>query len=601
MAGKRYLLGIACFRKRGGPLIILLLLGMLLLFQGCSASSNSLPAKWNIAFGEPPSEVISTRVVLIADNQLHNLYADPVPIMRSGLADKVVEVAIRPVQLDLYAPEVLALVTENEGRLQSIIHLGDACDFSCTGEFVRFFAIMRHVKRGWIMTPGNHDGYFWGNEQRESEDSLWVVACKNAGVPLTKDLLIRYYLIALMVQNRDSSRKLAHSLGIDDDLAAYGDVSSISHEELSQLLEHIASQLPEKYECQYSGARQQPGALLRRIAWKIDREQPWRSFILQEVDISLKSANGTSENPYVKLMLFDTVQYSTAPTLVPMFSVNAGISGEIGKGQRKIARKWLTDNVGQGHIWAFIGHHPYQSFRKRSTDEFNELREIAGVHLYVSAHTHRGDFIVHGPDAAKPGADPNGPDNWLEMNIGSITDWPQVYRTLSFYKYEDRVGMRSARFTLLDDLFTEYGAEDQRPEWEAKPGDQDYFLHHQYLHTPDATKTEEQLRTAMLASFQRMLKFVPTKVDPGAPPGDYWPDGLYSDAKVSEWIRKLIESGTLEEKTDALLKLERFDRKRPKNDAMHRKYRLNQALWASKYDQIGARSPALYDRYIIFP
>ena len=67
------------------PLIIALLLTTLILFQGCSTPSNSLPAKWNISFGQPPGKDISTRVILIADNQLHNLYADPVPLMRSGL------------------------------------------------------------------------------------------------------------------------------------------------------------------------------------------------------------------------------------------------------------------------------------------------------------------------------------------------------------------------------------------------------------------------------------------------------------------------------------------------------------------------------------
>ena len=603
MKAYRILPAKTCLRKNTLRLIAVSLLGMLLLLQGCAAPSNSLPAKWNIAFGEPPSDVISTRVVLIADNQLHNLYADPVPIMRSGFADKVVEVAIRPVQLDLYAPEALALVTENEGRRQSIIHLGDACDFSCTGEFLKFFAIMRHAKRGWIMSPGNHDGYFWGNEQRKPDDHLWTAACKNAGSPLTKDLVIRYYLVTLMAQDRSGSRDLAHDLGIDDDLVAYGNMSTLSLEDLSQLLEQVGALLPNKYEWQYTGVRDQPGALLTRVAWKIDPEQPWHSFILQEVDISLKSANGTPKNPYVRLMLFDTSQYSKPPSLVPLppISVNAGVSGEIGEDQIKTAHRWLADNSGQGHVWAFIGHHPYKSFRKKSASEFNELRETAGVHVYASAHTHHGSYIVQGPDAAKPGADPNGPDNWLEMNIGSITDWPQVYRTLSFFKHQERVGMRSARYTLLDDLFAEYGAEDRRQEWEAKPGDEDYFLHHRYLHTLDAAKTEEKLRTALLAGFRRMLTYVKTDVDRAVGSGDYWPNGFDSDEKVIQWIDKLIKKSTLNQKTEALLKLERFDRKRPKNEALHQKYRLNQALWASKYDSIGARGPGIYDRYIIFP
>lgn len=148
MSGYRTAPEKAIMRKNLLSCLAVFLLSMLLLLQGCAAPSNNLPARWNIAFGEPPSDVVSTRVMLVADNQLHNLYADPVPIMRSGFADKVVEVAIRPVQLDLYAPEALALVVETEGRRQSVIHLGDACDFSCTGEFNKFFAIMRHIKRG---------------------------------------------------------------------------------------------------------------------------------------------------------------------------------------------------------------------------------------------------------------------------------------------------------------------------------------------------------------------------------------------------------------------------------------------------------------------
>jgi hypothetical protein len=59
--------------------------GSVVFLQGCTTPSNSLPTKWNIAFGEPPIGKISFRVVLIANNQLHNLYADPVPILRSGL------------------------------------------------------------------------------------------------------------------------------------------------------------------------------------------------------------------------------------------------------------------------------------------------------------------------------------------------------------------------------------------------------------------------------------------------------------------------------------------------------------------------------------
>jgi hypothetical protein len=103
----------------------------------------SLPAGYLFPQQRPPSNVISRRVLLVADNQLHNVYSEPVPILRSGLADRFVRTAIRPVQLDFYGQDFLAWLVQDQGRRTPIVHLGDTCDFSCTGEFHRFWDIMR--------------------------------------------------------------------------------------------------------------------------------------------------------------------------------------------------------------------------------------------------------------------------------------------------------------------------------------------------------------------------------------------------------------------------------------------------------------------------
>src|SRR5262245_37083346 len=71
-------------------------------FGGCAPLPRSLPADWDIYLGEADGTPLTQSVVIIADTQIHNLYADPVELRRTGLANRLVNVAIRPVQLDLY-------------------------------------------------------------------------------------------------------------------------------------------------------------------------------------------------------------------------------------------------------------------------------------------------------------------------------------------------------------------------------------------------------------------------------------------------------------------------------------------------------------------
>lgn len=183
------------------------------LLIGCARISATppppLPGGYLLPAQQPPSQVVSRRIVLVADNQLHNLYGGPVPFLRSELANRLVQPAIRPVQLDFYGQDLLRWVVEEQGRFSPIVHIGDACDFACTGEFRKFREIMRQAKHGWVMAPGNHDGFFFGNEHRDATNDDW----------------------------RQADQAVADR------------------------------------------------AVLRAVSWRIDAEHPWRSFIVQEVDL----------------------------------------------------------------------------------------------------------------------------------------------------------------------------------------------------------------------------------------------------------------------------------------------------------------------------
>jgi hypothetical protein len=190
---------------------------LMVLFGGCSwfSTTPSLPDGYLIPLEQPPSTVISELVFLVADNQLHNVYGEPVQLLRSGLADKIVPTAIRPVQLDFYGQDFLKWLVESRGKRYRIVHIGDANDFSCTGEFKRFAEIMRQAKKGWVMAPGNHEGFFFGNEHRDATNDDWLAACSNAGDPMTKDVFVRLYLASLVLQHGPGYRALARYLGLD--------------------------------------------------------------------------------------------------------------------------------------------------------------------------------------------------------------------------------------------------------------------------------------------------------------------------------------------------------------------------------------------------
>jgi hypothetical protein len=557
------------------------------LFSGCalfSAPPPPLPSGYLLPAGKPPSQVVSRRVVLVADNQLHNLYGEPVPFLRTELANRLVQPAIRPVQLDFYGQDLLRWVVEDQGQFSPIVHIGDACDLSCTGEFTKFLDIIRLAKQGWVMVAGNHDGFFFGNEHREATNDDWRAACRHAGEPMTKDLFVRYYMAALLLQPGTDYRALARHLGLDE-----------THLEGADL-ERLARWLPNQGDWRQTSQVADQRAFLQAVSWRIDAERPWRSFIVQEVDLTLDPASLPAPvaggDVAIRAILLDTAQYAAAPMLLPTpFTANAGLTGELLPDQLAIVRSWLQMPARTPQAWVLIGHHPFASLRNEAREELDALRQSASVLLYVSAHTHAGQFIVHD----------SGDDHWLELNVGSILDWWLEIRTLQWHRAAERWLLRSPRFTLHDWLQEFEGVPTNDEAWEAKPGDADYYLSYEDLKDLNAHRTEVRLKNTLLAAHHRLLRFNPTQAD--APPeADFWPAGSRSDRDVLAKIEQVMQDDRLERKIGVLLELDRFERERPVADPeTRRKFRLSQAIWASKYDSVRSRKPLVDDWFIMFP
>jgi hypothetical protein len=246
---------------------LLLLLFCALLVPGCirpDPAPRFTPA-WE-AF-DPAAEgwLVTSQALLCADCQFHNLYSRPLP-ERNLSAEAAAATAIRPPQLDLFAPDVLAWILRNDTADKDVVlHLGDATNLATTGEYLRFVETMGVSKRPWFMAPGNHDIYYFGVYATQDPELLKAAAF-HSGEPMDKGKFIRLYVAALLRQDEPSCAALGRALGIEIQPGA--------------TLTQAAARVPASFE--WHAADDAPG-LLERICWKIDEEQPWRSFIVQSV------------------------------------------------------------------------------------------------------------------------------------------------------------------------------------------------------------------------------------------------------------------------------------------------------------------------------
>lgn len=522
-------------------------------FMGCNGPPQSISSRYEILPEKPDGFAVSKRVLLVADNQLNHLYGDPV-WLRNELFDHVVSVTIRPVQQDLFGQDILKWVLEYYGKHIPIVHLGDGTNMACMGEFESFCEIMNTARQPWVMVPGNHDAYLLGNLHYLEED-WWKNACMRAKGPMTKDRFVKEYLRHLKNQHEDFGKYLDNH--------------------------------PDQGEWQSSG---DISTFLRAVAWKIDKEKPYRSYVLQKLDLR----RSDSDLP-VYAILMDSAQYKNAPTLVPEppISYNTGLSGSMLSDQTAVAEQWLKNDPTGEKLTILIVHHPYAKLIESARSVIDRFRGKYRIPLYISGHTHHGQYFVRGGD--------NG---WLELNVGSIVDWPIEFRTFEIQQIKsdpDNLLFRTPLFRIPD--IWENAVPPKKPqcnaeEWEIKETDaENFYLAHNYKYKSSPKWTQKDLLVALLHTYKNLLIAVESAED-----NTVWIEGCESDGDILESIKKALTNKHMDEMTSLLIALDDFDKRRKvKDSVVRRDYRLWQAVWASKYDKVDGRKPVITDPYIRFP
>ncbi|MGC4086746.1 MAG: metallophosphoesterase [Polyangiaceae bacterium] len=357
----------------------------LLALTTCASNEARLPGLEAIPrLSVTSGKAVSRRVVLVGDTQFQELHAQGVDV-RTALTDRFARTAIRPAQLDMFSESLLLEACRNGRRNDPdapVIHLGDAANASCQSELEQLFGALDQEVRanGWLMAPGNHDGFFLGTSDRPSDAGQWALACSTGQAnnsPLTKDRFVELYV-----------EQLRRAHGLDRTAKPAGDDAK-------------------KPLCADA-----PGPLLKRVCWQVSRrEERWQSFVLQLIDLSVDPARR------VLGVIVDTSAYPIYPKLLPS-ERDAGRAGALVSAQRDLIEGWLQAEPQTDFV--FFGHHPLNQLDPTSRGFLLEQRQMV---LYVSAHTHSGRYFLH-----------SEPQPFVELNLGSITDYPNEYRDLALWE-----------------------------------------------------------------------------------------------------------------------------------------------------------------------
>ncbi len=488
---------------------------------GC-AGAPSLPGEYAIRNAQPPEDktFLSKRIMILADEQVHYLYGKP-GWLRTELTNQLVSTAIRPVQLDFFGRYLLEWMVDQTKPDVPLVFLGDALDFSCAQEWEIFKASIQGTRgaRTWALTPGNHDGFYFGNYQ-PADKRGWADACTSGdapGTPMDKAAFVEAYLRAVADEADPGAQQIKRSLEAPGPRQGSWDGS-----------------------WEYAGA----GAarpFFRAIAWHVDHAAPWRSFVVQEVDLTLPGSPRR-----VTAVLLDTSSYEDPPSLLP--TSNAGLHGDVPPAERAWVERWLARDHAEGASPLLMGHHTFNGLSAPARAALDALRRKDAVPLWISAHTHLGQWFVHPDEGA----------GWPELNVGSTLDYPPEYRLFNLSRSRGKL-LATAELHRAEPQWLTELSQPIRCEaiWEALPEDQDFYITYKSRTSISPTATQDDLMTALLHAHQRLLGSTnPMKVKPEPRPEALlqlatdtkatprWPAGCADDACVLAAIGKALSESS---------------------------------------------------------
>ncbi len=485
----------------------------------------------------PPGMTWIGPITLIGDDQKFHI-GNHTFLFRSGFTDRhFSNSAVRVPQQDLFGDSLLGLAAMGSGIA---VHLGDAMDLACADEWQGFERIMKDGGRAaWFWTPGNHDGFFFGNFVGPMDQ--WRSAC-HPSQPMTKAAALQAYVV----------EHLAAYTGTPLD-PMQGTWSCPSNTGCNSLL---------------------------RVAWQI-RPDPdfYKSYAIQEIDVPRPPGA-----PAASLILIDTATYDHPPRIAasePDFHYAAGEHGHVGAAQLGVLKQWATRAAGEGRAVVLAGHHPFDDLDADARQVIDELVSSGSVMTYISAHTHWGQYFTHTGATGY---------SWLEPNLGSIIDYDSEFGTLSLGFHDNAKFVRMTR-TSTSSFTTgaraDLGIECKDPEWFARPDDVDFYTRYMTTTSPVSTTIELLYYSTMLGALDRYWRCVPTVPEPIAMPEQCisHTTSCHVDSEVHAAILETLATQNLDQIRAKALELLALDQHRNVEPCLRREYRVCQSLWAAEYEK----------------
>lgn len=410
--------------------------------SGCAAAP-SRPQPEPLMSAAWPADAHATAVaLLVADNQEHES-AGGNDLSKSGpVRDR--SPSYRSPEQMLYGRSILERVLRMHRDLP-VVFLGDVLDVSCASEFERFAETLRRLDRPWVIAPGNHDGFFmgvslpsqwrrqvglglraWDTRCTRQRDLVGKKTAEQHAMAFTKQHYIDAYLRLLAADRGVVPADWAGNPGVPASMRAclLEKLGKGKSGRCTLAADQHSGEAGQLLDIRWRGAHPAPGPLCPKQCGFPDRAP--QAMLLQLVYLGT-----TTDGQHLKLLLLDTANYPSAPTdlltMTRKLRSNPGTTAGIEEAQWKEITR-VVNALAPGDRLLLAGHHPLADWqlerkgnplRGRLTTLAQTIGERTGQPvIYLSAHTHTG-YAVHHRD----------PDI-IEINIGSLIDWPISYRTL---------------------------------------------------------------------------------------------------------------------------------------------------------------------------
>lgn len=479
-----------------GPVGWLARAAMLVLRAGSSVLATGLrrtwrqPEEWTAFSARRPRtyglRAMTGPILMLGDNQLQHAFGDP--DSSSNLSDRWSEPSTRPALGTLFGELLLEDAIERQvdrrtrpprGNRMPIVHMGDALNTSCQAEWIRYKATIETAiklgnigpKRPFVMLPGNHDGFLYGNFAAAQVRMLdgpgavrkllrmlttsqwpeWTCRCadpldagqQDAG-PLPKSAFIERYLDLLVsIHGADAAQ--------GPELATL--LAGLGTDPSSWRLYRPAGNVPGPSAPTNADSCQPSAPFLVAALAHVDRVNPTGSFIVQllrwpspdtgtrrrwRVQRSGGADAGRPSPPPVFALALDTCDY-------PVRFLPAGTSGGLGALQLAVAERLLQRSIDRSTshptLVTFFGHHNLDAVQAIGRWRFGRLvarlaRDplLRVVPLFVSAHRHRGGWL-----RSRIGRHPFDSTETLfaDLNVSSLVDWPLATREVALNALPD--------------------------------------------------------------------------------------------------------------------------------------------------------------------